>query len=87
MADHANSFFLLSVLVLLTILLIFGMRAFAASRIARERNAGEASYRELATQITGTTTALATSLSTLETGIAAIEIRLAAIEKVLKDVQ
>lgn len=87
MAEHANMFFLLSILALLTILLIFGMRTFASSRAARERLAGEAAYRDLAARVAASDAALATSMTTLETGVAAIEARLAAIEKLLKDVQ
>jgi predicted negative regulator of RcsB-dependent stress response len=46
MSEHL---FLLSIsLVLVTILLVFGMRAFSALQQAKVRNASDAAYRQIA---------------------------------------
>jgi hypothetical protein len=37
MAEHANTFLLLTILVLVTILLVFGMKYFSAARIVHAR--------------------------------------------------
>ena len=48
MAEHANTFLLLTILVLVTILLVFGMKYFSAARTVHARANGEEAYRELA---------------------------------------
>lgn len=87
MAKHANQFFLLSILILATVVVVFGMRTFATARTARERLASEGAYRDLATRVAGSDAAMATSMANLEAGLDEIRTRLSAIEKVLKEVE
>jgi len=64
--DHAALFFTLSVLVLLTILLIFGMRTFAASRASRRED--------------GQVRALTAEIAEVKTRLSAIETLLRTVE-------
>jgi hypothetical protein len=48
MADHASTFLLVTILVLITVVLLFGMKFFSASRQAMFRAAGDDSVRQLA---------------------------------------
>jgi hypothetical protein len=84
MADHGDTFFLLSLLTLLTIVAVFGMRYFSAARQAAARLAGDADHRMLANQATA---AQAESTASLKAELAEIRTRLASIEKVLKQVE
>jgi ABC-type phosphate transport system auxiliary subunit len=80
----ANTFFLLSLLTLLTVVAVFGMRYFSAARQAAARLAGDADHRLLATQAT---VAQAESAASLKAELAEIRARLTSIEKVLKQVE
>ena len=53
MADHANTFLLVTILSFVTILLIFGMKYFAAARQAQARVTGDTAFRELAEKAAG----------------------------------
>ena len=79
MADHASSFLLISILTIVTVLLIFAMRTFAASRQVRLQVASDAAYRELAAKAAATQSECADALSD-------IKARLATVEKILKEV-
>jgi hypothetical protein len=61
MTEHANTFLLLTILGLVTILLIFGMKYFSVGRQARMRLANEGAYRELAERGAAAQAASATS--------------------------
>ena len=86
MADHGNMFLLVTILVLLTILIIFGMKYFSAARQGRLRGAGEAAYRELAETAATAQSASAACLAALQTDLADLKGRLASVEKVLREV-
>lgn len=87
MAEHAGTFFLLSVLTLATVLSVFGMKYFSAARRARLRGAGDGAYRALAEKTAAAQSASAASLAGLEADVSDMKTRLAAVEKVLKEVE
>ena len=63
MAEHANTFLLLTILVLVTILLVFGMKYLSAARTVHARANGEEAYRELADKAVSLQAANAASLA------------------------
>ena len=82
------SLFLLSIcLVLGTILLVFGMRAFSAIQQAKVRNASDAAYRQIAEKAAASASENTTALASIQTALADVRTRLTAIEKVLKGVE
>jgi len=87
MAEHANTFFLLSLLTLLTVLLVFGMKYFSVARQAASRIAGEEGWRTLSTQSTTAQAEAGASIAALRNELSEIKARLASIEKVLKEVE
>jgi hypothetical protein len=86
MADRPTLFLLVTILVLVTILLIFAMKYFAAARAARLRITGEDTYRELAERAVKAGEESAATLASLKSGVSEIEARLANVEKILKEV-
>lgn len=86
MADKATLFLLVTILVLVTILLIFAMKYFATVRQARLRGSGEDAYRDLAETAVRAQAEGAAALSALRNDLAGINARLTGIEKILKDV-
>jgi signal transduction histidine kinase len=80
MAAHANTFLLVTILVLVTILLVFGMKYFSAARAVHARANGEEAYRELAEKAVASQAAVQADFSEMK-------IRLAAIEKLLREVE
>ena len=85
MSEHL---FLLSIcLVLGTILLVFGMRAFSAIQQAKVRNASDAAYRQIAEKAVAAASENTTALSSIQAALADVRTRLTAIEKVLKEVE
>jgi Tfp pilus assembly protein PilO len=87
MAPHAPTFLLVTVLVLLTVLLVFGMKYFASARQARLVADDEDTYRDLAGKAAAAQSALAASIETVQADLSEIKTRLATIEKVLSEVQ
>ena len=87
MAEHANTFLLLTILGLVTILLIFGMKYFSAGRQARLRFISEGAYRELAEKGAAVQSASAVSLAAVQADLAEVKLKLTAIEKVLREVE
>ena len=87
MADKASVFLLVTVLVLVTIILVFAMKYFAAARQARLRLASEDGYRTLAERTVKAQEAGAERLGAINAGLVDIERRLASVEKVLKEVE
>jgi hypothetical protein len=84
----SESLFLLSIcLVLGTILLVFGMRAFSAIQQAKVRNASDAAYRQIAEKAVAAASENMTALASIQTALADVRTRLTAIEKVLKEVE
>jgi hypothetical protein len=87
MADHASTFLLVTILVLVVILLIFGMKYFSGARTARLRITSEDAYGDLAARAVKAQEESATALSSLKSSVTEIEARLARVEKVLKEVE
>ncbi|TMG93315.1 MAG: hypothetical protein E6H73_09785 [Betaproteobacteria bacterium] len=84
----SESLFLLSIsLVLVTILLVFGMRAFSAIQQAKVRIESDEAYRQIAEKAVAAASENTTALSSIQTALADVRTRLAAIEKVLKEVE
>lgn len=73
-------------LPLLTLLLIFGMRALTAASQAKARLAGEEAYREVAEAAAAAQAETNAALAAMQATLAEATSRLVAIEKVLKDV-
>jgi Tfp pilus assembly protein PilO len=87
MAEHANTFLLLTILVLVTILLVFGMKYFSAARTVHARANGEEAYRELAEKAVALQAANAASQAAIQADCSEMKTRLTAIEKLLRDVE
>jgi hypothetical protein len=80
--------YLLSIsLPLATILIVFGMKYFAAIRQAHARVLEENAYRSLAQKAVAVQSDAATSLSVLQSELSQINTRLTAVEKILKEVE
>lgn len=86
MTDRAAIFLLITILVLVTILLIFAMKYFTSARQARLRVTSEDAYRELAEKAASAHAESAAGLSSIKEDVSEIKARLAGVEKVLKDV-
>lgn len=87
MADHANTFLLVTILSFVTILLIFGMKYFSAARQAQGQFTSEKALRELTATVTALQGEATTALAALRTELADIKSRLASVEKILKEVE
>jgi Tfp pilus assembly protein PilO len=87
MAAHANTFLLVTILVLVTILLVFGMKYFSAARTVHARADSEEAYRELAEKAVAQQAANAASLAAVQADFSEMKLRLAAIEKLLREVE
>jgi uncharacterized protein HemX len=84
----SQSLYLLSIsLVLVTILLIFGMRAFSAVQQAKVRIERDEAYRQIAEKAVAAASENTTALSSIQAALADVRTRLTAIEKVLKEVE
>ena len=87
MADHANTFLLLSILMMMTILLVFGMKYFSEARRNRDAVLKEGVYLDLAEKMAGLQAASTASLTSLQADVATIREQISAIETVLKEVE
>jgi len=87
MEDKATTFLLLSILTLVTLLLIFGMKYFAEARRGRETVLKEGTYLDLAEKMASLQAASTASLVTLQADIAMIREQVTSIETVLKEVE
>jgi uncharacterized membrane protein len=76
MAEHAHTFLLVTILALVTILLVFGMKYFSAARRDKAGVTREDAYRELAEK----------SVS-VQADVSEMKTRLTAIEKLLREVE
>lgn len=85
MAEH-SPFLLVTILVLVTILLIFTMKYFSTARQARLGNASANDYRDLAQRTVKLHSDSATFMANTQSDLSEIKNRLAAVEKLLKDV-
>lgn len=87
MAEHANTFLLVTILALLAVVLVFGMKYFSAGRQAQARAGREDAYRALAESAASLQGAVAASLSALQADVAEAKTRLAVIERLLREVE
>jgi signal transduction histidine kinase len=87
MADRASIFLLVTILLFVTILLIFAMKYFSAARQARLRITSEDAYRDLADRSVKAQEESAAALGELKASVAEIDGRLTRVEKVLKEVE
>ena len=87
MADHANTFLLVTILLFVTILLIFGMKYFSAARQAHARVTSDAAFHELAEKATALQSEAVAALAAVRAELADIKSRLASVEKILKEVE
>ena len=75
------------VLPLATILIVFGMRYYAAVQQARARLANDDAYRQLAESASAAQSRIATSLAAMEASLSDVRTRMAAVETILKAVE
>jgi hypothetical protein len=81
-------FYLLTlVLPLATILIVFGMRYYAAVQQAKARLANDDAYRQLAESASAAQSQIATSLAAMEANLTDVRTRMAAVETILKAVE
>ena len=74
-------------LPLATILIVFGMRYYAAIQQAKARLANDDAYRHLAQSASAAQSQIATSLAAMETNLSDVRTRMAAVETILKAVE
>jgi hypothetical protein len=87
MADKAAIFLLVTILVLVTIILVFAMKYFTAIRQVGLQAANEEGYRALTDRAVRAQETSTELLAALKTTLGQIETRLAQVEKVLKEVE
>jgi Tfp pilus assembly protein PilO len=85
MSEHV--YFVTIFLIFGTVLLVFGMKYFSATKRARSTVANEDAYRELVDKAVSFQGQSAASLAAMQAGIAEIKSRLVAVEKILKEVE
>ena len=74
-------------LPLATVLIVFGMRAYAAVQQARARLANDDAYRQLAASASAAQSQIATSLVAIEASLSELRTRMAGVESILKAVE
>jgi type VI protein secretion system component VasK len=84
---HEHVYLLTIGLPLLTILLVFGMRYYAAVQQAKARLAGEGAWREVAEKAAAAQAETASALATMNATLLELKSRMAAVEKILKEVE
>jgi predicted negative regulator of RcsB-dependent stress response len=84
---HEHVYLLTIGLPLLTILLVFGMRYYAAVQQAKARLANDDAYRAIAEKAASTQADTANALEAMNVTLADLKSRLAAVEKILKEVE
>jgi Tfp pilus assembly protein PilO len=87
MVEHAHTFLLVTILMLVTILLVFGMKYFSAARQARAQIAGDDGMRDLAIKASAAQADTSASLASLRAELTEVKSRLTSIEKILKEVE
>ncbi|ACB95512.1 hypothetical protein [Beijerinckia indica] len=73
MTEHAQIFFWVTLLALITVWSIFGMKYFSAARQARLRFAADSDYRKLAEKIADAQTSSVNALAALQTDFAELK--------------
>jgi Tfp pilus assembly protein PilO len=84
---HTNIYLLTISLPLLTVLLIFGMKYFAAVQQARARLAQDEAYRQLSAGLAQSQAEMTAQLAAMAATLARLESRTAAVEQILKQVE
>jgi hypothetical protein len=84
---HEHVYLLTIGLPLLTILLVFGMRYYAAVQQAKARLANDDAYRAIAEKAASAQADTANALAAMNATLADLKSRLAAVEKILKEVE
>jgi|KBSSwiStaDraftv2_1062776.scaffolds.fasta_scaffold2496000_2 signal transduction histidine kinase len=87
MTEHANTFLLVTILLFVTILLIFGMKYFSAARQVHARVSTDTAFRDLAEKATALQSEAVAALASVRAELADIKLRLASVEKILKEVE
>ena len=75
------------VLPLLTILIVFAMRYYAAIQESKARLANDGAYRQLAESASATHAQIVATLAAMETSLTDMRSRMTAVETVLKTVE
>jgi hypothetical protein len=75
------------VLPLATILIVFGVRSYAAVQQAKARQPSDDAYRQLAESALAAQSQIASSLAAMEANLSDLRIRVAAVETILKAVE
>ncbi|MFC3227506.1 hypothetical protein ACFOGJ_09710 [Marinibaculum pumilum] len=86
MNDHASLFLLVTVLVLATILAIFGMKYLAVARAGRAAQDAQVELRALADRAAAAQVEAAAAMRSLQSDVAAVRARLDAIDGLLREV-
>jgi Tfp pilus assembly protein PilO len=86
MTDHSTVFSIMTALVLVTIVFVFGMKYFSATRQTKALVDNQDAYRKLAELAATAQSTSAASLSALESDFAEMKSRLTSIEKILSEV-
>ncbi len=86
MTEHAHNFLIPTILVLATILLVFGMKYMSGARQGRLRLASDDTFRLLAERATTAQSAMTESLAVAKAELADVKARLISIEKMLREV-
>jgi signal transduction histidine kinase len=87
MAEHANTFLLVTILLFVTVLLIFGMKYITAARQAHGQFSSATALRELTEKVTALQGEATAALAAMRTELVDIKSRLASVEKILKEVE
>ena len=87
MGDRATAFMTVTVLMLLTVIVVFAMKYLSAARGVRISVAKDDELRELARRAIAASEESATALSALKASVLDMQSRLSHIETILKDVQ
>ena len=83
-----TTLYLLTLLLpLATILIVFGMRSYAAVQQAKARLANDDAYRQLTESASAAQSRIATSLAAMETTLTDLRASMAAVETILKAVE
>ena len=86
MIEHTHNFLVPTILVLATVLLVFGMKYMSGARQARLRLASDDTFRLLTERAIAAQSTMAESIATAKAELADVRTRLISIEKMLRDV-
>ena len=84
---HTNIYLLTISLPFVTVLLVFGMKYFAAVQQAKARLAQDEAYRQLSAGLAQSQAEMAAQLASMAATLARLESRTAAVEQILKQVE